>query len=88
MARKNFAVINYIGGYMPDNYDDGYPSRASAESGAAEKARQWRDDGWIVCGSAKSGYVAYPDRETIDSPYHLPTYIEVIECDYPPSEDF
>jgi hypothetical protein len=85
---KNYAVINYIAGYMPDNYDEGYPSRKDAERAAVETARRWREDEWIVKGNARTGYVAYRDAESRDSAYSLPTYIEVIEMDGPPSEDY
>ncbi len=87
MQRKNYAVENHIAGYMPDNYDDGYPSRRAAERGAAEKARQWREDGWIVRGNAKDGYIAYQDKEAMESAYSLPTYIQVLELDEPYDEN-
>jgi hypothetical protein len=87
MAR-NYAVINYIAGYMPDNYAEGYPSRKAAERAAVETARRWREDGWIVRGNARTGYVAYQDRESMESVYSLPTYIEVIEMDGPPIEGY
>jgi hypothetical protein len=86
MATKNYAVINYISGYMPDHYDEGYTSRKQAERAAVDKANDWRNDGWLVSGNARTGYVAYMDAEARDSAFTLPTYIEVIEMDGPPSE--
>jgi hypothetical protein len=85
---KNYAVINYIAGYMPDNYDEGYTSRKAAERGAAETAQRWREDEWIVKGNARTGYVAYQDHESMESAYSLPTYIEVIEMDGPSAGDY
>ncbi len=85
---KNYAVINYIAGYMPDNYDEGYTSRRQAERGAAYMAQDWRYDDWIVKGNAKQGYVAYRDLEALESAFTLPTYIEVIQLEDSPSEDY
>jgi hypothetical protein len=65
-ARRHFHVLVGLSGmYMP-NENHVYLTRKEAEEGARWLADQFRDDGERVTGSARSGFYAIGDRESIE----------------------
>lgn len=71
-------VICCMPGYMPDD-DDPYRTTnlRDARAYAASEARRWRDDGYIVKGSAAFGYVI-TDPEA--STHHIGWVLYVSTC--------
>lgn len=74
MARRHYHVLCGMPGYMPDD-NMAHTSRRAAEAEAAELARQCRDDGLRVTGSARDGY-------DVSDPASLAYsgYIEITDC--------
>jgi hypothetical protein len=58
-------LVGLCGLYMPDE-NHVYVSRKEAEDGARELARQFRDDGERVTGSARAGYYQVGDNYCIE----------------------
>lgn len=77
-TRTHYHVIESTPGYLPDD-DSPFAtySRAEANGAAVELARQLREEGYRVYGSAKSGRY---DAECSDHIYDLGRVIEIIPC--------
>lgn len=69
-------VVENTPGYLPDSEPAGFPNRKDANRYAAELARTLREDGYVVYGSAQSGYYA---AEMPGDAYDLGRVIEVHE---------
>ena len=75
MNRRHYHVIENTPGYMPDTEGSTHTNRREAESYAASLARELREDGYKIDGSARRGYL-YAERDNWD----LGRVIEINDC--------
>ncbi|AEJ40878.1 hypothetical protein TPY_2718 [Sulfobacillus acidophilus TPY] len=79
----HYHVIESTPGYLPDTEPACFTTLRDAQRYAAELARELRDQGYRVSGTAETGYVA----EDPDKMADLGRVIEVIPMDGSPCED-